>query len=137
MATFHLQVITPERVFIDGEAEMLILRAPDGEIGIGAGHVPVIISLEDGELRVKMNGQWRTAAGGEGTATVTPDQVFVMMQSIEWPEEIDARRAEEARARAEEIMRQKCSMQEYVMAQSMLSRAMTRLRVARNVSQND
>lgn len=135
--TFHLQIITPERVFIDGQAEMLSMKAPDGEIGIAAGHSPVIVSLEEGEIRIKMDGKWREAAASEGTATVTPDQVLVMLQTVEWPEEIDERRAREARERAEEILRQKGSMQEYVMAKSMLSRAMVRLRVSRNAPRND
>lgn len=136
--TFHLQIITPERVFIDGAAEMLTVQATDGQIGIAAGHSPVIISTEEGEMRIKMDGgEWREAAASDGTVTVTPDQVLVMLQTIEWPEEIDQRRAEEARARAEEILRQQGSMQEYVMAKSMLSRAMVRLRVSRNSPRND
>lgn len=132
--TFHLQIITPERVFIDGQAEMLTVEATDGEVGIAAGHSPVIISTAEGEMRIQMDGRWRVAAASDGTVTVTPDHVLVMLQTVEWPEEIDARRAQEARDRAEEILRQKCSMQEYVMAKSMLSRAMVRLRVA---SRND
>lgn len=132
--TFQLQIITPERVFFDGQAEMVILQATDGEIGIAAGHSPVLVSMEAGELRLHAGGRWRTAAASEGTATVTGEQVLVTLQTVEWPEEIDARRAAESQAKAEEIMRQKCSMQEYVMAKSMLSRAMVRLRVA---SRND
>lgn len=135
--TFHLQIVTPERVFMDEVAEMITLKAPDGEIGIAAGHSPVIVSMEEGEVRIKRDGQWRTAAASDGTATITPDQVFIMLQTIEWPEEIDERRARESEARAREIMRQKCSMQEYVMAKSMLSRAMVRLRVAHGNTHND
>lgn len=136
-ATFQLQIITPERVFVDGEAEMLVVRAPDGEVGVAAGHAPVIISTEEGEVRIKMNGQWREAAASDGTVTVTPQHVLMMLQTIEWPEEIDERRARESEERAREILRQKCSMQEYVSAKSMLSRAMVRLRVSRNASKND
>lgn len=135
--TFHLQIITPERVFIDAPVEMVTMRAPDGEIGIAAGHSPLVVSLEEGEIRIKQDGQWREAAASEGTATVTPDLVYVMLQTVEWPEEIDARRAREAQERAEEILRQKTSMQEYITAKSMLSRAMVRLRVSRNAPRND
>lgn len=129
-ATFHLQIITPERVFIDGPAEMVVLTATDGEIGIAAGHTPLVISMDEGEIRIQRDGKWRTAAASDGTATVTPEHVLVMLQTVEWPEEIDERRARESQERAEEILRQKGSMQEYVMAKSMLSRAMVRLRVA-------
>lgn len=135
--TFKLQIITPERVFIDGEAEMLSVKASDGEVGIAAGHSPVVISVEEGELRMLMDGRWRVAAASDGTVTVTPDEVLVMLQTVEWPEEIDARRARESEERAREILRQKGSMQEYVMAKSMLSRALVRLRVASGGSKND
>ena len=132
--TFRLQVITPERVFMDAEAEMVVLRAPDGEIGVAAGHSPVIVSMQEGEIRVKQGGRWRVAAASEGTATVTPDLVFIMLQTVEWPEEIDARRARQSQDRAREMMRLKSSTQEYAMAKAMLARAMVRLRVTRGVS---
>lgn len=136
-ATFHLQIITPERVFLDEAVEMITVQATDGSMGIAPGHAPVIISMEEGEVAIRRNGVWRTAAASDGTATVTPDQVFIMLQTVEWPEEIDARRAQEAEEEAREIMRQKNSMQEYVMAKSMLSRAMVRLRVSQSSSHND
>lgn len=135
--TFHLQIITPERVFIDGQAEMVTIQAPDGEVGVAAGHSPVIVSMAEGEIRIKQNGQWREAAASDGTATVTPDRVLIMLQTVEWPEEIDERRARESEEQAREIMRQKCSMQEYTLAKAMLSRAMVRLRVAHNAPKND
>ena len=134
--TFRLRIITPERVFLDGEAEMIVLKATDGEIGVAAGHSPVIISMEEGEIRIKQEGHWRRAAASEGTATVTPDQVFLMLQTAEWPQEIDARRARQAQEHAREILRQRGSMQEYVLAKSMLARAMVRLRVARGTPKN-
>lgn len=136
-ATFHLQIITPERVFMDEAAEMVVLKAHDGEIGIAAGHSPVIVSMEEGELRIKRDDQWRVAAASDGTATVTGSHVSIMLQTVEWPEEIDERRARESQERAQEILRQKGSMQEYVMAKSMLSRAMVRLRVSKTASRND
>ena len=57
------------------------------------------------------------------------DQVLVMLQTCEWPEEIDIKRAERDQHEAQEILRQKKSMQEYAMARSMLARAMVRLQV--------
>lgn len=136
-ASFSLQIITPERVFLTGEAEMVIITAADGLIGIAAGHTPMIISAVAGELRVQQGGQWRVAAASDGTITVTPDQVLVMLQTVEWPEEIDERRARQSEERAREIMRQKGSMREYIQAKSMLSRAMVRLRVSRQAPKND
>ncbi len=135
--TFRLQIITPERVFLEADAEALTLKAPDGEIGIQAGHAPMLVSTEEGEIRIKMDGAWREAAASDGTATVTPDQVLLMLQTVEWPEEIDENRARRDEERAREALRQKGSLQEYIMAKSMLSRAMVRLRVLKNSAEKD
>ncbi|MCL1965018.1 MAG: ATP synthase F1 subunit epsilon [Firmicutes bacterium] len=135
--TFRLQIITPERVFLEADAEMLVVKAPDGEIGIAAGHTPMIISTQEGEVRIKLGGQWREAAAADGFVTVTPDHALFLVQTCEWPEEIDENRARRDEERALEALRQQGSMHEYIMAKSMLSRAMVRLRVLRHSPGND
>jgi F-type H+-transporting ATPase subunit epsilon len=134
--TFHLSVITPEHSFFEGEVEMLVLNTADGEVAIQAGHAPMVISTVEGELRLNQNGKARWAAASSGFATVTQDLVYLMLQTAEWPEEIDIKRAQRSENEARERMRQKRSMEEYHMARSMLSRAMTRLRVSsrRNIN---
>ncbi|HIQ62942.1 MAG TPA: ATP synthase F1 subunit epsilon [Candidatus Avichristensenella intestinipullorum] len=134
--TFRLQIITPERVFLEDDAEMLVVRAPDGEIGVEAGHAPMGIATEECAIRIKRNGEWREAAASDGFVTVTPDQVLMMVQTCEWPEEIDANLAQRNEERAREIMRQRRSMQEYIMAKSMMARAMVRLRVSTRTHKN-
>ena len=127
--TFRLQIITPERSFMDNQAEMLILNAPDGEFGVMAGHAPMVVSLSEGGIRIKQNGKWREAAASDGFATITQDHVLVLLQTAEWPEEIDRGRALRDSERATERLRQQRSMHEYHIARSMLARAMARLRV--------
>ncbi len=129
-ATFHLSIITPEHSFFEGTVEMLVLNTPDGEVAIAAGHIPMVISTVEGELRLHQNGRCRWAAASSGFATVIQDQVLLMLQTAEWPEEIDIKRAERAEHEARERLRQKRSMEEYHMARSMLARAMARLRVS-------
>ena len=127
--TFRLQIITPERCFLDDQAEMVVIPAPDGEFGVMAGHAPMVVSMREGSIRILREGAWREAACSDGFATITQDQVLLMMQTVEWPEEIDRARAERDRMLAEEKLRQQNSMREYHIARSMLSRAMARLRV--------
>lgn len=129
-ATFRLQIITPERSFFDAQAEMVVFLAPDGEIGVLAGHSPMVISMREGGIRILQDGKWREAAASDGFATITQDEVLLLMQTVEWPEEIDLARAERDREHAEEKLRQQRSMQEYYIARSMLARAMVRLRVS-------
>ena len=135
--TFHLSILTPEHSFFEGEVEMLILESEDGKIGILANHSPVVISTIESELRFLANGQWRWAAASSGFATVTQDQVLVMLQTAEWPEEIDINRAKRAEDDARERLRQQQSMEEYRIARTMLSKAMVRLRVSKRHNYNN
>ena len=104
--TFYLEIITPERQFYIGTAEALVIPAVDGEMGIYPGHEPVVTAIEPGELRYKTEGKWEPAAVGAGFAEVKPDYVILLVGFAEHPEEIDRRRAEAAKKRAEERLRQ-------------------------------
>ena len=130
-STFYLEIITPERQFYIGPAEALVLPAVDGQMGIYPGHEPVVTAIEPGELRYKAQGKWEPAAVGAGFAEVKPDYVILLVGFAEHPEEIDRRRAEAARARAEERLRQKQSIQEYHHSKAALARAMARLKTRR------
>ena len=128
--TFLLTILTPEQEFYNGRAEMLILPAPDGEVGILPNHQPMIFSISAGELRIKIDGKWRNAACSAGFVTVLKDEVLAVLQTAEWPEEIDIRRAERAEREAQERLRQRQSLLEYRQATAMLARARARLRVS-------
>lgn len=127
--TFLLEILTPDRIFFSGEAESLVIPAPDGEYGVLAGHEPVVTALMAGELRYRVDGEWRVAAIGQGFAEVMPAYVVLLAASAERPEEIDRNRAEAAKHRAEERLRQKRSAEEYVRSQAALARAMARLKI--------
>ena len=77
-----------------------------------------------------VDGKWRYAAISDGFIQVMPDKSVILADSCELPEEIDIKRAEEARERAQEKMRQKQSIQEYYQTQAALNRAMNRLKVS-------
>lgn len=135
--TFHLSILTPEHEFYEGQVMMLTVNALDGRTGILPGHAPTVIALAQGELRMQEDtGSERWAAASDGFVTITQDEVVVMLQSAEWPEDIDSIRAERAARRAREALLQKQDRQSYLMNQAMLLRAMTRLRVSgkRNVN---
>ena len=134
---FRLTIITPEKQFFDGDAEMLVLPATDGEMAVMAGHEPMVISTVEGELRISQHGTQRTAAASAGFTTVMKDAVLVMLETAEWPEDIDVQRAIREEAEAKERMRHRGSMQEYHLARAMLARAMTRLRVSSSRNLNN
>ncbi|MEG1606092.1 MAG: ATP synthase F1 subunit epsilon [Clostridia bacterium] len=130
MATFKLSIVTPEHVFYEDEIEALVFEAPDGEFCVMAGHEPMVATLVPSELRITMAGgekKWAAASGG--FATILPDEMLVMLQTCEWPWEIDIKRAQRDKRAAQEQLRRQRSKQEYTLARNMLARAMVRLRV--------
>jgi F-type H+-transporting ATPase subunit epsilon len=130
---FHLEIYTPERLFYDDEVQMVIVECSDGEVGILKGHIPMVAAINIGELRILTGGKWKIAAINEGFMEVRPDATVIIVRSVEWPEEIDAHRAEEAKVRAEERLRQRRSMSEYHQSKAALARAMARLRVKKEI----
>lgn len=132
MSTFTLEIYTPNRMFFSGEVESLVMPILDGSYGVEAGHEPVTTAIEPGELRYKVEGMWHVAAVTRGFAEVKPDQTILLVSAAEHPEEIDLRRAEAAKERAQERLRQKGSIQEYYSAQAALTRAMARLKTVQH-----
>ncbi len=128
--TFELEIVATDRIFYKGECEHLVITAIDGLLGILPGHEPLVTALPSGELKYMVDGKWRYAAISDGFIQVMPDKSVILADSCELPEEIDIKRAEEARQRAEERLRQKQSIQEYYQTQAALNRAMNRLKVS-------
>jgi len=126
---FNLKILTPEREFFDGDVEAVSLDAPDGNVTILADHTPFVMPVVVGTIRIKMNNEWKDAVNSEGFMEVHHQGLIVFVQACEYPDEIDTRRAEEARRRAEEKLRQKQSMSEYRQSKIALARAMERLRI--------
>ena len=98
---FRLQVITPDRIFYDGEAELVELTTSEGEMGVLKGHIPLTAILVPGVLKIKEAEGVRKAALHDGFVEIFQDHMTILAESCEWPEEIDVQRAEEAKHRAE------------------------------------
>ena len=124
---FNLKIFTPEREFFSGDVEALTADAPDGSVMILADHEPFIMPVDIGNIGIKQDGEWEKSVNSEGFMEVRREGVLIFVQACERPEEIDARRAEEAKQRAEEKLRQKQSMSEYKQSKIALARAMARL----------
>lgn len=129
--TFHVSILTPEHEFYNGQIEMLDVSAIDGKLCVLADHAPTVVGLTEGELTLRdEKGITRWAAASDGFMTITQDETVVMLQSAEWPEDIDRMRAERSERKAREALLQQQDRQSYMMNQAMLLRAMTRLRVS-------
>lgn len=131
MKEFKLEIITPTREFLETEAVALTFNSTDGEITILKGHMPMVASLGIGELKIRDENGVRVAFHSEGFVEVRPDEVLVFSQACEWPDEIDVSRAESARERATERLRQKQSILENRQTAISLTRAMVRLKLSK------
>ena len=126
--TFELSIMTPERQFFSGQVEALTVTGIDVHMTVLAGHDPMVVSLDIGEISITQDGTWRQAVNTEGFMEVLGERVVMFVQACEWPEDIDVRRAEEAKHRAEERIRQRQSILESQTSKIALARAMVRLR---------
>jgi F-type H+-transporting ATPase subunit epsilon len=128
MAEFYLKVIASDKVFFSGYAENIIVPALDGQYSIMAHHDDVVVAIKPGEVYCKRpDGTWVTAVVGSGFAHSSNNRTTILVDTAEYPEDIDEVRAREALERAQEEMRQKQSVQEYKISQATLARALARL----------
>ncbi len=125
--TFSLKIITPERLFFEGEAEMVEFNTTEGEIGIYKNHVPTTVIISPGILTITMSGEEKTAALHAGFVEILQDQVTILAEAVEWPDEIDENRAKSAKERAERRLESKEAGIDEDRAQIALMRALTRI----------
>lgn len=130
MATIHLQVVTPERIVLEDDADIVIARGAEGDLGVLHGHEPLITPLETGELMYRVDGEERLLAVSGGFLEVRPDKVVVLADVAERSEEINVQRAEEARRKAEDELNQHRGTELEAQAAAELQKALLRLRVA-------
>lgn len=129
MNTFFLKIVACDRVFYEGECEVLVFPVEDGEMSILAHHEQMTYAVEIGDLRFRTpDGTEHVAIVSDGMLEVDKNRVNVIVYSAETPEEIDAARARAAEERAREQLRQKQSIMEYHISTASLARAMARLR---------
>ena len=137
MDTFGLKIIASDKVFYEGRCRTLVIPAPDGEVGLPPHHENMVIAIEVGIARMQVEeGEWSEIAVGTGFAEIVNNRVTLLVDTAERPEDIDVRRAQEQKERAQEQMRQKRSIQQYYHTQASLARAMNRLRLAQDKKWN-
>ena len=131
MATFHLQIVTPDRMAFDGEAEKIIVRTVNGDVCILSHHIDYAAPLGIGEAKVTdAEGKTRSAACNGGLISVQDNEVRVMAITFEWEDDIDLERAHRAEAEAQEKLQAMSKEdQNFAIAEAKLKRALTRIHV--------
>lgn len=127
------KIVTPERTVFEQEIEQVTLPVSDGEVTILPGHRSYIASLKAGEIMFKSNSSETSIAVSSGFIEFNDNVLIVLADTAEAAAEIDLKRAEEARKRAEEISKEKVSMNEmeYARVAAAIEKEMARVKVAK------
>jgi len=104
--SIRCEIVSQDRQVFSGDADMVIVPGIQGEMGILPNHAPLLSTLKFGILRVRYLGQEQIFTIAGGVIEVQPDLVTVMADAAENVQEIDINRAEAAKRRAEEILKQ-------------------------------
>jgi F-type H+-transporting ATPase subunit epsilon len=132
--SFTLDIVTAERIVYSQEVDAVVAPGIEGQLGILPQHAPLMTMLQAGELVARKSGQEEIMSISGGFLEVRPDRVIVLADQAERAEEIDIARAEAARKRAEERLRERKEADlDSTRAEAALQRAMTRLSVADKV----
>lgn len=106
---------------------MVELNTADGQVGIYPGHIPVIVGIAPGILKIHEGSEVKKAALLTGFMEILPEKVIILAESADWPEDIDGARANEARIRAERRLKEGSSEVDVARAEAALQRALVRL----------
>jgi F-type H+-transporting ATPase subunit epsilon len=98
---FGLEIVTPDKVFYKGTAEMVIVRTTEGDIGILKDHTPYVAGLSIGKLRLKLDGKFTEAAIAGGFVQVDKEKTTILTEAAEWADDIDIDRAKKSKEEAQ------------------------------------
>ncbi|MBR3598766.1 MAG: ATP synthase F1 subunit epsilon [Lachnospiraceae bacterium] len=123
-----VKIMAPDRVFYEGQVSFIEFNTTEGILGIYPKHIPMTVVISPGVLKiVEANGETKEAALHSGFVEVLGDSITMLAESVEWPDEIDIRRAEEAKIRAER--RLKDDSQDLNRAELALKRSVVRMQL--------
>jgi F-type H+-transporting ATPase subunit epsilon len=129
----QLKVITPEKIIFDDQADELILPTTNGEIAVLPQHVDLLTEITSGEMIIKAKGKNHHIAVTGGFLQIDKGSLSVLAEYAIRSDEIDAKKAQEAQKRAEEILKNvdKVGERDFAIAQMDIRRAVLELKVAR------
>jgi F-type H+-transporting ATPase subunit epsilon len=127
----HVEIVTAEKIVYSAEGiDEVVAPGADGEFAVLPQHAAFITTLAPGEMRIIRGGDEEVMAVTGGFFEVRNDRVVILADAAERAEEIDIARAEAARRKAEESLRERVELVDLVQTQAALMRALARLRVA-------
>jgi len=126
-----LEVVTPDRLVLSTEADVVVCPGVEGQFGVLPGHIPFLSALEIGEMYYRKGGQIEYLAVSGGFAEVTGEKVTIVAESAEKGREIDLERAKRAQERAEKrLATAKTEEIDWARAEAAMRRSLVRAKVA-------
>lgn len=135
MEKLKLEVVTPAKVVVKADVDMVVAPGTEGEFGVLPGHVLFLSGLISGELRYTSGTEKEFLALSGGFAEISDDRVSILVDAAEKASDIDVERAKRAAERAKERMAKDRAREDidFKRAEAALQRALIRLKVAQKV----
>ena len=132
MATFHVEIITPEKVVFQGEVDSVSLPTPQGEITILPHHIPIISIVVPGSVLIRKGSDEQLFAVSRGVIEVDGKTVRVLTETADRAAELEEEAIEKAKKAAEQLLHEKRDdVEGFAEATALLERELARLHVAR------
>jgi F-type H+-transporting ATPase subunit epsilon len=127
------EIVSQDRLVWEGDADIVVVPGMDGEMGILPNHAPLLSTLKFGVLKVRQKGEEHIFTIAGGVIEVQPDLITVLADSAENVREIDVSRAEDARKRAEQLLKEgpPVDTDSYLKLEAALRRSNLRLEAVR------
>lgn len=132
-AQLHVEVVSPEGLVFQGEADEVLLPTEKGEIGVLPHHIPLFTKLIGGEVRIKQGSKDTSFAISGGFLEVNPASLVILADFAVKAESIEVSRAEEAKRKAEQLIKERNENVDFELAEKELERAILQLHVADKV----
>ena len=130
MKTVQVNIVTPDGPVYDSEVSMVVAKTVTGEMGVLAGHIPMVAPLAIGAVKLnKADGSQELLAVNGGFIEVRPDKISILAPAAEIADSIDVARAKQALARAEGRLQAKSDDIDFKRAELALKRALNRINV--------
>lgn len=129
--TFHLEIITPDRIAYTDEVEMVVVPSSLGTIGILPRHIPLFAQLNEGELKIKKGTEEIYLVIGGGFIEVTKSKVSILVTRAVHARELNEQEILKARREAEEALKRKPIGKELTAAQTLFRQSIIDLRLLR------
>ena len=128
--TFRLEIIAPDRIFYSNDIYMVEYNTVEGQVGVYADHIPMTQIIAPGRLIITERNEEKQAALLSGFVEITPEKMTILAEAVEWPQDIDIKRAEEAKIRAQRRISSEQGGVDIGRAELALRRALIRLEIA-------